>query len=87
MLAEARGFRYSNTSGAANTFLHKFLNYFTTLFIEYVDHVYVHLNKTHKNFMGVPFIFPQSSVEHNHIYLIFINHLISSPSSLQLCGL
>lgn len=54
---EAWIFCYSNTDGAANTFQHKFLNYFMTIFIEYVDHVYVHLNKTRENLMGVPFFF------------------------------
>lgn len=28
-----------------------------TIFIDYVDHVYVHLNKTHENLMGMLFIF------------------------------
>lgn len=50
-------FCYSNTNGAAKTFQHKFLNYFMTIFIDYVDHVYVHLNKTHENLMGMLSIF------------------------------
>lgn len=28
-----------------------------TIFIDYVDHVYVHLNKTHENLTGMLFIF------------------------------
>lgn len=70
---EAWIFCYSNTDGAANTFQHKFLNYFMTIFIEYVDHVYVHLNKTRENLMGVPFLISSlSSVEHICIYFAVI---------------
>lgn len=53
---EARIFCYSNTDGAANTFQHKFLSYFTTISLSTWIHVYVHLNKTWK-FDGVPFSF------------------------------